>query len=639
MLHIITSRRMILSVPRRLPVNWTFLSSKRLTLQLTVNHDSCFALPYSQQRRQYLYLPTSWKEVELRWLRSWDAQRTIYVKLLKDKVQDPLRNKYNATRRKFKTDGKELMETARRKQVGVRMRLQSKWSTQASKLVVSRDRSRRKWKLRSHRMRNRMVRYSRNYADRVQRVWNRNLLQLVTYREKLGRRLYQKMQFIRQPVTLTEYAEESWFCARTGRPMASRDATGRFVNPWLSESTGGIKSVGEIAQWQWERFQRNVLHLWNAASAAIRIPPSSTMAPVSAVAASSASPSYIQDEATTFHSSSSPGSTVHTTVPEDQLRCTWIGHSTCLVQQGSVNVLTDPIFSVRCSPFQNLPIGVARDVPAAIQISDLPSSIDVCVISHDHYDHLDRDSVVTLNDRVQFWVVPLGIRQWLQEKCDVPFGKIIELEWWESVKLQRTSQAWEVVAKHSAIRGHAFHPALTDPDVLAVPLEKSMDCMWLTCCPAQHWASRTFFDRNFRLWCSFAVFLPGSKFYFGGDSALPKNFPLFEQIRDYLGGSVDLAALPVGAYEPEFYMHDSHMNPAEAVSVHQTLNSTKSLAIHWGTFALSEEPMEEPPVKLRQAAATVNADFVAVPHGDFVTIDCRRYSDETSEDNEYYSFN
>jgi len=118
--------------------------------------------------------------------------------------------------------------------------------------------------------------------------------------------------------------------------------------------------------------------------------------------------------------------------------------------------------------------------------------------------------------------------------------------------------------------------------------------------------------------------MPGSKFFFGGDTALPSHFPLFDQICDYIGGNLDLAALPIGAYEPAFYMQDAHMSPEEAVKVHRALgNPRQSVAIHWGTFSLSEESMDEPSRRLREAATWAQANFAAVRHGESITLECQ----------------
>jgi N-acyl-phosphatidylethanolamine-hydrolysing phospholipase D len=285
---------------------------------------------------------------------------------------------------------------------------------------------------------------------------------------------------------------------------------------------------------------------------------------------------------------------------------------------------------------------VARDVEPALSISELPDRIDVCLISHDHYDHLDKDSIVALQEKVDLWVVPLGIKNWLIERTPVSEHQIVELEWWESIKLCKDSSGgrrdvgknWSVVRRHSAAEtGVSTHPALLDADVLYATsndLAKN-PAMWISCLPAQHWASRTFFDRNFRLWCSFGVFLPGSKFFFGGDMALPEHFPLYSQIRNYLGGSIDLAALPIGAYEPAFFMQDAHMNPEEAVRVHQMLNAKQSVGIHWGSFALSEEPMDEPPIRLQQAASKANVSFCTLRNGQTISVPCRSIPEEVHE--------
>jgi N-acyl-phosphatidylethanolamine-hydrolysing phospholipase D len=495
---------------------------------------------------------------------------------------------------------------------------------------------------------------------------------------------------VQKPVTLTEYSQPDWFCPHTGRPVTSRDATGRFVNPWQSQSTAGIKSIFHIAQWRGQRLLRlltewwqqhqlpqlrpppqllpNALRVWLAkiwsfcspmphlASSFTFSSNSTTTLPLPGnTAVSSACTTTTQTKqpllvpsaviSSHFNHQNKQCGTGHP-LKSNQMRLTWIGHSTCLIrcsQYDSRNsnaddtlapddivLLTDPIFSPRCSPIQSLPIGVARTVPATLSVADLPRHIDVCLISHDHYDHLDITSVRALRSRVQQWIVPLGIGSWLQLNCDIPVERVTELEWWESVQLQKQDQAavptWRVVTRHSAIRnGSVTHPALchADQNRCSNTSTSTGTGMWVTCCPVQHWACRTLFDRNVRLWGSYAVFFPnGSKFYFGGDTALPEHFPLFDQIRDYIGGNIDLAALPIGAYEPAFYMADSHVNPSEAVHIHQALEVKQSVGIHWGTFQLSEESMEDPPVKLRAAASKASACFTTLRHGESITVDC-----------------
>ena len=586
------------------------------------------------QTRSYLYLPTSWKELELRWLRPFSEKRTVYVQLLRDR-EVRAQTWYNDQAQQFRYRSAQRRARLSHQWDRVRRTYQfsrERWLSLAKSKALANTMTStgtgtiHKIQNRSRKLRNRVVRKTRDSVDRVQRAWNRNLLWRAVRRRR------------RSAVTLTEYAHPSWFCSVTGRPKASRDATGRFVNPWLSQSTDGVKSIAQIAQWRWERTQR----MWQEMSTSVQRYLSQGNNETRAISADQ------ENLVTTAADSSSlvnPASTITAktaaeidfAVPYNQLKFTWIGHNTCLFQQGSVNILTDPIFSTRASPFQSLPVGVARDVPAAIAIEDLPEKLDVCIVSHDHYDHLDKDSVLALQSRVQLWVVPVGLSEWLQEKGGISADSVIELEWWESVKLVQTlgddnNKTWRTVVRHSAIRDAptALHPALSDPDVAVAAPDDHERSMWITCCPAQHWASRTFFDRNFRLWASFAVFLPGSKFFFGGDTALPTHFPLFEQIRDYIGCNVDLAALPIGAYGPAFFMQDAHMSPEEAVKVHQKLGQPRlSVGIHWGTFALSEEPMDEPPLRLRQAAAEAKVtNFTAIRHGDSVTVECVRQVDQ-----------
>jgi N-acyl-phosphatidylethanolamine-hydrolysing phospholipase D len=225
-------------------------------------------------------------------------------------------------------------------------------------------------------------------------------------------------------------------------------------------------------------------------------------------------------------------------------------------------------------------------------------------------------------EKVGKWIVPTGVGDWLQERCAIPRHDIVELEWWESVRLRRAKGAWKAI-QFASVSDSPVHPARVTPSTV------DPESLWLTCCPAQHWASRTFFDRNFRLWCSFSIFLPRGTFFFGGDTALPSEFPLFEQISDYVG-PVDVAALPIGAYEPDWFMRESHMNPAEAVLVHQKLRVRKSIGIHWGTFPLSEESLGEPPVWLCREAEKSGVDFVTVPHGASISVNCELMEDSSS---------
>lgn len=411
-----------------------------------------------------------------------------------------------------------------------------------------------------------------------------------------------------QPVTLTEYSEAAWF-DDAGRPLTSQDETGRFVNPWLSQSSDGVHSLTSIVKWRIERLQREwAQHGWDwFRQKVLGLVMPSALPAIPCPTPTAPTPILANFDTTTM----------------DKVRLTWLGHSTCLIQNAEMVILTDPIFSVRSSPFQNLPVGCARQIPPALTIDELPA-IDVCLVSHDHYDHLDKPSVFQLADKVGLWVVPSGISAWLQEKCDIPADKVVECEWWESVRVERSpcTGQWQEMERENTV-SRPVHPAA------AGSTPQPPNSLWLTCCPAQHWASRTYFDRNFRLWCSWAVFFPSrANFYFGGDTALPPQFPLFEQISDYLG-PIDLAALPIGAYEPAYFMHASHMDPHEAVFVHKALRVRCSVGIHWGSFDLAEEPMDEPPELLRQAVQEETdqvVDFMAIPNG--ASIEMRRAPSE-----------
>ena len=363
-------------------------------------------------------------------------------------------------------------------------------------------------------------------------------------------KMFKSRLFRQHPVQLTEYSKAHWFDAN-GYPLTARDESGRFVNPWSSQSTNGSHPIWEFVTWRLER-----LRVWNKRET---VP----VAPV---------PWELQNS---NH--------------QDHLSLTWIGHSTCLVRLSGYNILTDPMFSHRASPVQWLPLGVPRHVQAACQVENLPPIIDVVLLSHDHYDHLDKTSCRALKDRVQLWAVPLNMKEWLVEKCDIDPTKIIDLEWWQ-------------------------HHTLS----LQLPVPQDRPPLTLTCAPAQHWGSRTMWDRNHRLWCSWAVSSPSRNFYFGGDTGYPTDFPLFWQIGDALG-PFDLAAIPIGAYAPRFFMADSHIHPSEAVKIHEQVRSKKSVAIHWGTFALAEEDDDEPPRLLEKEAASVNIDFTSIRPGETVS--------------------
>ncbi len=240
---------------------------------------------------------------------------------------------------------------------------------------------------------------------------------------------------------------------------------------------------------------------------------------------------------------------------------TWIGHATTLVQSGGLTILTDPVFSDRASPLPFL--GPRRAQLPGIALNDLPA-IDVVLVSHNHYDHLDRASVVALDQRAQgktLFLVPLGLKPWM---ADLGIRNVVEMDWWDS----------------HVHEGVEFH---------------------LT--PVQHWSARGLGDRNHTLWGGWAVLAADLHWYFSGDAGYSRDFA---DTRERLAArqpqpGFDLAVLPIGAYEPRWFMREQHVNPLEAVQAHRDLGARQSLGVHWGTFSLTDEPLDQPPRDLARA--------------------------------------
>ena len=229
---------------------------------------------------------------------------------------------------------------------------------------------------------------------------------------------------------------------------------------------------------------------------------------------------------------------------------TWIGHSTLLVQVDGANVLTDPNWGARASPVSWA--GPRRLSPAGVEFEHLPR-IDVVMISHDHYDHLDLGTVKRLaQTHDPLFLVPLGLKAWF---ADNGMGRVEELDWWQEREY----------------RGVKF-----------------------VCVPAQHFSQRTLRDGNTRLWASWAVLSRKRRLYFAGDTGY---FAGFKEAGQRLG-PFDVAAIPIGAYLPPEIMKAVHTTPEEAVQAFLDLDAGVLLGIHWGTFDLAEEPLDEPPGRL-----------------------------------------
>jgi N-acyl-phosphatidylethanolamine-hydrolysing phospholipase D len=233
---------------------------------------------------------------------------------------------------------------------------------------------------------------------------------------------------------------------------------------------------------------------------------------------------------------------------EDVLIC-WIGHATFLIRIHGTWIITDPFFSERASPLQRL--GPKRMVPPAIPLHNLPP-VDYVLISHSHYDHLDKPVVRQLADRGSKFLVPLRLESWF-ENLNIPVA---------------ASCDWYGQFETSSLK--------------------------FTATPAQHFSARTPFDRNKTLWCGWMIEKGDMRIYFAGDTGY---FPGFKQIGKQFS-PIHIALLPIGAYEPRWFMKSVHMNPADAVEAYKDLGAQSALGMHFGTIKLTDEAMDEPPAQL-----------------------------------------
>jgi len=225
---------------------------------------------------------------------------------------------------------------------------------------------------------------------------------------------------------------------------------------------------------------------------------------------------------------------------------TFINHATLLVQFSELNILTDPVFSKRVSPISWM--GPKRIRPPGVALKDLPK-IDVVTLSHNHYDHLDLPSLKKLNDLFKpLFVVPLGNAKLLNL---AGIKNVTELDWWQNINIKNGI---------------------------------------ITLTPAQHWSARSLRDKNKALWGGFIYSFYGQKIFFAGDTGYSSHFKeIFNRF-----GAMNISLLPIGAYEPRWFMKFHHMNPEEAVLAHIDLHSKKSIGMHFGTFRLTNEGHEDP---------------------------------------------
>jgi N-acyl-phosphatidylethanolamine-hydrolysing phospholipase D len=312
--------------------------------------------------------------------------------------------------------------------------------------------------------------------------------------------------------------------ARASRPH--HRPGGGFRNPWPSEADGA-REPGAFLRWQVERWKN----------------PVAPNPPESAFPRVSSDVSYPR-------------------VRAGEVRATWVGHASFLLQVNGWNVLTDPVWSRRVSPVRWA--GPARLTRPGLRFEALPP-VDAVLISHDHFDHLDRPTIARIHrrhgERVR-WITPLGYGRWF---ATLGIAPVIELDWWERVSLTAEDRP---------------------------PLE-------VVALPARHWTKRSFFADSDRLWAGFGLLADdGARVYFAGDSGY---FTEFGEIGRRVG-PFDLSLIPIGAYEPRWFMAAAHMNPEEAVQTYRDAGGRGIFGgMHWGTFRLTDESPLEPPVRARQA--------------------------------------
>ena len=258
-------------------------------------------------------------------------------------------------------------------------------------------------------------------------------------------------------------------------------------------------------------------------------------------------------------------------VPSEELRVTWFGHSTMLVEVDGKRILVDPVWGDYASPGRLF--GVKRFYAPPISLEELPA-VDAVVLSHDHYDHLNEPTIKALREVVPLFVVPLGLGAHL-EYWGVPADRIKELDWWEQVDVDGVS---------------------------------------LVCTPARHFSGRALLDRDATLWAGWAVIGQAQRAYYSGDSGM---FPGFAEIGERLG-PFDITMMESGAYNIDW--PDVHMGPEQAVQAHQMVRGRIMMPVHWGTFALAFHGWTEPAERVLAAAEELGVTVATPNPGESITV-------------------
>jgi N-acyl-phosphatidylethanolamine-hydrolysing phospholipase D len=239
---------------------------------------------------------------------------------------------------------------------------------------------------------------------------------------------------------------------------------------------------------------------------------------------------------------------------------TWIGHATFAMRLGGKLVVTDPIWSTRIQG------AIKRHVEPGVRFEDMPP-IEIVTLSHSHFDHLDIPTLKRIGPNA-IYIVPRDVGELLY---DAGLTRVVELDWWQS---------------------------------------HTLGDLTVTLVPAQHWSMRLPWDRNRRLWGGFVYSAHGKTAYHAGDTAYSPD--VFSQIAKRFP-AIDWAMLPIGAYEPAWFMKAQHMGPEEALKAFTDLGAKNFVAMHWGTFKLTDEPMGEPPKKLQSLFATNGGGKLWIP--------------------------